>query len=58
MPWSKTGTTHYHAHLGLSDKEYKVKWFAVNKSNEVFVKNRRFLHFQLFHFYIFRGHLK
>ncbi len=29
MPWAQTGTTHYHAQLGLLDKGHPIKGMVV-----------------------------
>ncbi len=32
MPWTQTGTTHYHAQLGLPDKGHAIKGLVVCNS--------------------------
>ena len=48
MSWPKTGATHYHAQLGLSDKGHAIKelivwWVLLNLITRVFVQKRRYL---------------
>ena len=35
MPWPKTDATHYHAHLGLSDKGLAIKELVVCNSWDI-----------------------
>ena len=45
MSWSKTGTTNYHAHLGLPDKGHSIKelfacWVLLNLIARVLVQKK------------------